>query len=88
MTSNPRRAKGGGWAVLALVLVILPVVYVLGIGPAIFICDAGYIEFDYVRTAYEPLIKLAWKWEPTGQILARYVAAWRLDRPRESEQSR
>jgi hypothetical protein len=53
MTSNSRRSKGGGWAVLALGLVLL--LYVLGAGPAAWLSANGWIDLETFDAIYAPL---------------------------------
>jgi hypothetical protein len=66
MTSNPRPAKGGGWAVLALGLVVLllPMAYVASIGPALYLLARE--EWLFI---YHPLMQLSETWEPTDMAL-------------------
>jgi hypothetical protein len=74
MTSNRRRAKEGGWAVLALgLLLVLPVVYVLSVGPA------AYVMADPTWSAvYAPIFWLCDRCWPIDRVLQWSLRAWGL----------
>jgi hypothetical protein len=62
MPDNPRRAKGSGCAVLALVLLglvlVLPVAYVLSYGPAYAMINCGQMDVRAYAVVYGPLMWL------------------------------
>jgi hypothetical protein len=75
MTSNPRRAKGGGWAVLALgMLVVFLVGYVLSIGPT-----AEPMSPDQWQTVYWPLLYFADACPPARTALDWYLNLWHVE---------
>jgi hypothetical protein len=80
MPNNPRRAKGGGWAVLAVVVLIaLPVLYVASIGPVYRI--ASYDENGLTNTEalhrldsiYAPVWWASKYCKPVKGLLLRYI---------------
>jgi hypothetical protein len=78
--TNPRRAKGGGWAVLALgVLVVLPMLYVLSVGPAgRFAQETGRGE-DAFQIVYAPIRCVA-NWSlPFADALFWYLELWGIE---------
>jgi hypothetical protein len=75
MTSNPRRAKGGGWAVIALVLV-LPVLYVLSVGPVYRACAAdgsSLRELVMLGRVYAPIWWVGEQWPAFEWIMVNYA---------------
>jgi hypothetical protein len=78
MLNNPRRAKGGGWAVLALGLVIvLPVLYVASIGPAWGLYCRGVIEAETYDAIYAPVLYVTRRFELAGDVLeAWWCGLW------------
>jgi hypothetical protein len=75
MPDNPRRAKGGGWAVLALGLVLLPMLYVLSVGPTAWVFERIDTDSAWAAwaTFYAPLF-----WVYDSVPLGRPVLRWYL----------
>jgi hypothetical protein len=83
MSDNPRRAKAGGLAVLALGLIVaLPVLYVLSIGPVTGLCVRYLQESDPANPSpidyfYRPLL---WVYQnapaPVGKALGWWIGLW------------
>ena len=75
MTHKPREKKKGGWAGVAiLALVLLPVLYVLSVGPAYRIAFSG--EYDYVSWLddfYAPLWWAARHSDPIQRVMLWYT---------------
>jgi hypothetical protein len=69
---KPRREKRGGWKVLALALLVgLPLLYVLSVGPAgLFLPEAAW------EAVYAPLIWLCQWWEPLAYVLLWNLRIW------------
>ena len=62
--------------IIALVCFVLPVLYILSIGPCAWALANRYISdqvYEYLETFYSPLGYFAENWEPFGQLLNRYV---------------
>jgi hypothetical protein len=71
------RRKGGWWGV-ALALAILPVLYVLGLGPAARLVNRGAVgspAAEAIATFYTPLDWLA-ETPSLGEPLRWYVSLW------------
>ena len=67
--------------VVAVVLVILPTLYVLAIGPLNQMVNTGIIENESplclaLRMIYLPVIFVAENCEPVGSVLAWYLKLW------------
>jgi hypothetical protein len=83
MPDNPRRAKGGGWAVLATVLVLLPVGYVASIGPVYRSLDTQHAtDIDALhatekklRQFYGPIRWACYRWPIVNYYVQRYCGA-------------
>lgn len=63
--------------VCAVALVMLPTLYLLSIGPAIWLCDRQYISQETFKTAYAPVYWLR-QWEPFAEALQPYIRLWRF----------
>jgi hypothetical protein len=77
MTCNPRRAKGGASAVLALGLVLLlPVLYVASVGPVYRACaadDFRSVEWTTLERVYAPLWWVANRWPAFAKFMLNYA---------------
>ena len=69
--------KSSAWAiVIVLVLAVVPL-YVLSIGPAVYLLDHGFATWqDSAEWLYTPVIWVANNCEPLGYLLKRYMAWW------------
>lgn len=67
-----RKRRIGGGPMVGLILLLLPVLYVLGFGPAAWLSDHGYIPNSVARAFYFPLILLAEHVEPIKRVLVWY----------------
>lgn len=55
--SEPKK-RGAGWAVwVAVGCVVLPVLYVLSLGPACWLTEKRVIPFAATKAAYRPLVR-------------------------------
>ena len=66
-----RRRKGG--AVIAAILILLPILYVLSIGPVALLVEKTGVGMEAARTFYWPLIWLHDN-TPLEGPLAKYIA--------------
>lgn len=81
VTTDRESKRSGPWvAIVALLGVIgLPVLYVLSMGPAVWMHEQGYVSpgmesvLDYV---YAPIAWAADNWEWAGDILLMYLMWW------------
>ena len=62
--------------VCGIVLVLLPILYFLSIGPALWLTNREMISDSFFKTVYAPLL-WARQWKPFGEVLQRYVWLWR-----------
>ena len=59
LPSSPRRDSRGSGAVLAfLVLLLLPILYFLSVGPAILLVNQGVVNEEVLDIVYFPLIQI------------------------------
>lgn len=76
--SSPDRSKRGAAPVVVVGLFLLPVLYVLSIGPAIWLAEAGYLQgtvIEVLEVVYAPLVWLA-NDTPLGGPIEWYVDLW------------
>jgi hypothetical protein len=62
--------------VIVLVLIVLPTLYVLSIGPAYWLVDGGQLSLATWLTFYWPLITLSDQNEEVRRLLATYLDWW------------
>lgn len=60
-----------------VLLILVPVLYVLSLGPAVWIGDHYELTRDVITAVYYPLFLLAKRFEPIKQMLDWYVGLWR-----------
>jgi len=73
MEEREQKSGGGvGCFVAAIVGLLLPVLYVLGIGPASWCTQTYPRTNDFLETMYTPIIFLADKFEPVSDVLEWY----------------
>lgn len=69
--------SGAGLAlVVAVLLVLLPVLYVLSIGPADYLVRSDYLDAETSRAFYGPLVWLYNSYEPIQPLLEWYLEWW------------
>jgi hypothetical protein len=86
MRHKPQSENGGGWAVLVLGLVLLPVLYVGSMRPAYRSLDEFEIEnwaelvaaTKRLNSIYRPVWWAAERWEPLNRVVR-----WWAERPSE-----
>jgi len=73
MSERDEKRGGSGCAIgLVLALLFLPVLYVLGIGPASWIVDRFPGSHDFLSAIYRPLDVIADRCEPLDDLLTWY----------------
>jgi hypothetical protein len=72
---NDKRPGSSLAGCLAVAALLFPLVYVLLLGPAVWLHDHGYLG-DSLRLVYAPLHYLHEHCEPARQALEWYVALW------------
>src|SRR5438128_2082970 len=73
------REEAGGisWAAAIIaILVLLPAVYVLSLGPAVRLTQLEIVSEQATEAAYYPLILLAQNCRPVAMVLEAYVELW------------
>lgn len=80
MSERDEKRGGAGCTIgLVLMLLFLPVLYVLGVGPAAWF-DSRLPPpsgSPFIRTIYEPLQYLADRCEPIDSVIHWYVSFWK-----------
>ena len=80
MTNNSERDQRKSssltvWLIAAVVM--LPIAYVLSLGPAIWLYEHSVPLQPYIAVCYWPIESLAMICEPLGKVLDWYVSLWR-----------
>jgi hypothetical protein len=77
MDEREQGRGGSGCAIgIGLVLASLPVLYVLGLGPAAWIASHYPATNDFLESLYYPLQIAARSWDPIAQGLSWYLRLW------------
>ena len=80
--AQARRGGGAGAvAVIVVLLFALPLIYVLAIGPIVWLHDRGHIEItpnSIIGIAYRPLEYAAQECKPVEASIEWYVSLWTL----------
>jgi hypothetical protein len=64
------------WAVVVLLVLASVPLYVLSIGPAVYLLNVGFIRSTKpIETFYAPLVWAAERWEPLDRV-HRYIHLW------------
>ena len=74
--SSSRSGAGLALAVVAL-FILLPVLYVLSVGPAVYLARRDYVSREAVHAFYWPLAWLYDSWELIQPLLEWYLNWWR-----------
>ena len=72
-------AGSHGAFLLTGILLALPIIYVLSVGPAYRLTFYGRVPTKYVFTIYKPIFHIADRFRSTGRALDRYIALWMPD---------
>jgi hypothetical protein len=75
MSDDTVRGKGGAsgpLAIAAIGLLVVPALYLLSDGPAMWLEMRGYLPFGLYDTLYAPLIWAARDWEGAADVLNWY----------------
>lgn len=60
--TRPKQSRGAFVVVLVALLVILPVCYVLSIGPAVWLVSINYLDSNLYSLIYGPVLWLCKQW--------------------------
>ena len=61
-------------AIALLLFLLLPTVYILGIGPAVWLIEHGYLSESVALLIYYPLDRLARNCEPLAEVFRWYIS--------------
>lgn len=77
MTHPETKSRGGCLAVAIIAAVLLlPPAYVLSLGPAVWLCDRGYVSFNAVNAYAYPVDQIAERFPPVYEALVDYESAF------------
>jgi hypothetical protein len=74
-----RRETGGGIAIAMVItglLLLLPALYFLSVGPAVWLIHSGWLNETAAEVVYTPLILLCESCSPAENVLSAYVELW------------
>jgi hypothetical protein len=71
---DSRKSGGAVVVVVAIVVIALPVLYVLSIGPAGWLVDHGYVTREHAQIVYYPLILAAMNSTWINSALQAYMS--------------
>lgn len=71
-----RKRRIGGGPLVAVLLLLLPVGYVLSIGPTARLANDGKMSLSSWVTIYRPIIRIAGVWKPAHAAMEWYVDLW------------
>jgi len=71
-----REQKSGGVGCFIVALMLLPVLYVLSVGPAAWLADQNPALKDFLEAVYKPLEFVALKWNSAGRFFSWYIELW------------
>ena len=75
MSERENKSGGTGCFIVGAVLLI-PVLYVLGIGPAAWISVMYPATEKTLGAAYSPLLTLSANFRPVGEVVDGYIKLW------------
>jgi hypothetical protein len=70
------RQGKSGWAILVIAVVLLPALYILSVGPAVWLHSRGAVSERVVTTAYLPLELAADRSDLVMDVIVRYIDLW------------
>lgn len=76
MKERDDKRGGSGCAITGIALILLPVLYMLGIGPASALAKNWPVTSDLVRTLYLPVTVVTDRFLPFQYALDWYIQLW------------
>jgi len=76
MKEREQKGSGAGYFVLGMVLIMLPILYVLGFGPAALLAKNNPDTEIWIVPLYFPLIALGEYCQPADAVLTWYMELW------------
>jgi hypothetical protein len=77
MEEREVESRGAGCAIVGVMLMFLPVLYVLGYGPVTWLGNRYPNSTGFLDTLYYPLFELSWNCLPLRSALHWYGEFWR-----------
>lgn len=74
--SEHQDKRGGSGCAIGAVLMMLPILYVLSLGPAAWLFNRSYISIDFFLTAYHPIFWVAEKVGWVNKAVEWYAGFW------------
>ena len=76
MEEREQKSRGAGCAIVGVVLILLPVLYILSAGPAFWLWGRGSLSDDAVEMIYAPLYFASDHSEWANDAFSWYVGLW------------
>jgi hypothetical protein len=76
---QPHRERGPFVGCLASVLMLAPPLYLLSVGPFVWLCDHGYLSPGWIQVVQLPYFPIAWLRdhnETFHRVLDWYLSLW------------
>jgi hypothetical protein len=76
MEEREHKSRGAGCTIVGVALILLLVLYVLGIGPAAWLCHEYPATEDFLSWVYYPLGKLCFYCDSVDRAINFYMGLW------------
>jgi len=74
--AKERNSVEGLTVVAIAAVILLPLLYMLGIGPLAWLASRGYVSGEFVGTMYYPLAAVCLRTPLTQDLLGSYIDFW------------
>jgi hypothetical protein len=76
MEEREQKGGGAGCIVMGVIAFLVPILYVVGLGPAYWLANKVPATNDFLRNCYEPLGWVGERFEPLDRFLHWYMHLW------------